>query len=213
MKVFCDFDGTITDRDTIAFLTEAFGAGKEFRESMLENIVTEKLSVFEAVERELATVAVPWDEAVAALREHVKMDPTFAEFADWCRVTEIPLIVVSSGMRPVVELYLADFGFPMYAHPVEPRPDGWIYRRDPACDKDRILERCAGDGPLVYIGDGTSDIVAVPYADLLFAKRGRYLEGYCLRNEVPFHPFRDFRDVRRGIERLSTATTSVAPTG
>jgi 2,3-diketo-5-methylthio-1-phosphopentane phosphatase len=211
MRIFCDFDGTITDRDTIAFLTESFGAGEEFRESILEEIVSERVSVFEAVKRELATVTATWEEAVVALREHVRIDPAFVDFADWCRAKEIPLIVVSSGMRPVVELYLADFALPLYAHPVDARPEGWLYRRDPSCDKKRLLERCAGRETLVYIGDGTSDVVAIPYADVLFAKTGRYLAGHCARHGIPFHPFRDFRDVRRELERLPTK--GVTPSG
>ena len=40
LRVFCDFDGTITNLDSIVFLTERFGGGPDFRESILSKIVS-----------------------------------------------------------------------------------------------------------------------------------------------------------------------------
>ena len=98
MRIFCDFDGTITNRDSIVFLTEEFGEGVEFRVQILEEIKSGRVEVFEAIERELATVKVDWESAVERLSESVFMDPTFPGFVDWCKENDIPLTVVSSGM-------------------------------------------------------------------------------------------------------------------
>jgi len=62
-----------------------------------------------------------------------------------------------------------------------------------------VLEKISGEGPVVYIGDGTSDLSAIPFAELLFARRGRYLEAYCRENKIPFIPYSDFAEVRTGI--------------
>lgn len=56
MQIFCDFDGTITNRDSIVFLTEEFGGGEAFRLEVLDDIKTGRMNIFEAIERELATV-------------------------------------------------------------------------------------------------------------------------------------------------------------
>ena len=63
LQIFSDFDGTITNRDSIVFLTETFGAGPNLRNDIFEQIKSGELTVYEAIERELATVTVPWEEA------------------------------------------------------------------------------------------------------------------------------------------------------
>lgn len=197
-QVFCDFDGTITNRDSIVFLTERFGAGADFRAEMLEKIKTGELSVFEVIARELATISVGWDEAVAALKEHIKVDPSFPRFVDWCKEAGYPLEVLSSGMYPVVALFVSEFGLPFHAHRVTPDPDGWRFEKDELQDKCRILRSHSRDsGKIVYIGDGTSDLAVIPYVDVLFAKKGYFLFDYCSAKGIPFYAFDTFDEVRR----------------
>ena len=105
LRVFCDFDGTITDRDSIVFLTESFGDGPDFREDVLLRIVSGEITVFEAIEHELATVRVQWEEALGVLLAEIRIDPFFESFVEWCRDQGVPLSILSSGMRPVVEAF------------------------------------------------------------------------------------------------------------
>ena len=48
---------------------------------------------------------------------------------------------------------------------------------------------------VVYIGDGISDCTAAPYADIVFAKRGKDLEKYCLKNGIDYLPFNNFNEI------------------
>jgi 2,3-diketo-5-methylthio-1-phosphopentane phosphatase len=211
MQIFCDFDGTITNRDSIVFLTEEFGGGEAFRLEVLDDIKTGRMTVFEAIERELATVKVGWEEAVASLKASVHVDPTFAGFVEYCREQGLPLTVLSSGMDPVVELFVDGFGIPFFAHPVEVSRAGWVYRRNPRHDKKTILKSAKKAGEIVFIGDGTSDVAAVPYSDILFAKRGQFLAEYCRDEGIHCHPFTDFRDVQRSLEGILGLTTTTTP--
>ncbi|MEJ2080885.1 MAG: HAD-IB family phosphatase [Acidobacteriota bacterium] len=140
LRVFCDFDGTITNLDSIVFLTERFGGGPDFRESILSKIVSGEMTVFEAVEHELATISAEWEEALALLRTEVVVDPFFGEFVEWCRDREIPLAILSSGMRPVVEAFVGRFEVPIFAHSVEISSSGWRYRHEEQNDKWFLLE-------------------------------------------------------------------------
>lgn len=201
-QIFCDFDGTITTRDSIVFLTERFGEGVAFREQILEQIKSGEITVFEAIERELATVKISWEEAVEALSAEVAVDPTFPEFVQWCRRRGHSLSVVSSGLEPVVSLFVGQYGLPVYAHPVEITPDGWIYRKREEFEKPRLLAAARGSGtPIVYIGDGTSDFAVVAHVDILFATS--YLAEYCRERGFPFEAFDSFDDVSARLDRLT----------
>ena len=204
-QVYCDFDGTITDRDTIVFLTEQFGAGPEFRREVLDLIIRGEISVFEAIRRELRTVRVTWEDAVVRLRERVSIDPGFRALVDWCKDSGYPLTIVSSGMEPVVRLFLEPFNLPIYAHDVVPSIHGWAYSERPENDKRRLLA-ASGRRNTVYIGDGTSDVEVIPYVDHLFAKSGRFLESHCREKGIPCRSYVDLAGVLEALRRLETGS-------
>ncbi len=196
IQICTDFDGTITTRDTIVFVTEKFGAGEDFRIRIVNDIKTGKISVFQGIRMELETVKVSWEEAVETLKANVFLDPGFEDFVEWSKNEACPMTILSSGMTPVVELYTGHLGIPIYAHKLEVSPEGWNFKVIEEHRKELILEAIRKKGPVVYIGDGTSDLAAIPYAELLFARRGRYLEAYCRDNNIPNIPFSDFNEVK-----------------
>lgn len=200
IRIYCDFDGTITNRDTIVFLTERFGGGESFRQDIFKRIVSGKITVFDAIDAEIATVQISWEEAVAALKNDIQVDPNFPDFVEWTKQHGYYIAVVSSGMRPVIDLFLGNLGIPIFAHQVKVSEEGWQYRFDPPMKKTELLGRLPESDPVVYVGDGTSDVEVVPMVDLLFATS--YLAEYCTRNKIPFVPFDTFADVRKHLERL-----------
>ncbi|MFZ0427616.1 MAG: MtnX-like HAD-IB family phosphatase [Acidobacteriota bacterium] len=213
LRVFCDFDGTITDRDSIVFLTESFGGGADFREDVLLRIVSGEITVFEAIEHELATVRVQWEEALGVLLAEIRIDPFFESFVEWCRDQGVPLSILSSGMRPVVEAFVGRFDVPIFAHSVEFGPEGWRYRREAENDKPALLAAVPEGDEVVYIGDGTSDVAAIPLVDHLFAKEGRFLAEHCRANHIAFTPFRDFAEIRAAVAQLLVRSRGENRTG
>ncbi len=200
LQIFSDFDGTITSRDSIVFLTEEFGGGPNLRHDILGQIKSRELTVYEAIKRELATVTVSWEEAAQALKKHIHVDPSFPMFVRWCRREGYLLSVLSSGIKPVVSLFIGESGVPFFAHSVEMTATGWHYRRDESAEKKSILQRIKGTAKVVYIGDGTSDVEAIPYVDLLFAKG--YLAEHCQQEGIPHNPFQSFLDVQQRLEEM-----------
>lgn len=203
LQIFVDFDGTITSRDSIVYLTEKWGAGPSFRQQIRRQIKAGALSVFQAIEQELATVRIGWREAARDLEENISVDPEFAPFVEWCRQEGHPIRVVSSGIEPVVSHFIGHLDVPFVAHPVRITENGWFYKRDPDSDKVEILKETRQQGPIAYVGDGNSDVAVVPYVDILFAKSD--LASYCRRRSIAFRPFESFRDVRSGLEALLSA--------
>jgi len=56
----------------------------------------------------LDSVDVPFDECVEALVKNIKLDPGFKDFYDWCLAEKIPVIVLSSGMEPIIRALLTN---------------------------------------------------------------------------------------------------------
>jgi 2-hydroxy-3-keto-5-methylthiopentenyl-1-phosphate phosphatase len=198
-QIFCDFDGTITSHDSIIFLTEQFGGGPEVRHAARRAIVEGRLSVYEAVHQELSTVNITWDKAAQELKSSISVDPTFPDFVQWCSTNEHSLVVVSAGMEPVIDLFIGHFNLPVFAQSLRVTPKGWDYQKNESSDKEKVLSSAKKDGGLVHIGDGTSDVVAIPYVDLLLAKTGSYLENYCKTHNASYTAFENFDDVREAI--------------
>ena len=55
---------------------------------------------------------------------------------------------------------------------------------------------------IVFIGDGISDLSAARHADVLFARKGLYLEKYCLENQIAYIPFDSFVDIQTELEKI-----------
>src|SRR5205823_3044845 len=156
LHVFCDFDGTITEPDTLCFLTERLGAGPEHYRETGRLLRAGALSLREAVARDVGTIRTPFAEAAALLRAHVTVDAGFTPFARWCAANHIPLTILSGGFEEIVELLLRPTGAPV--HDVRAnrfRPGTWECRfRDDSPhghDKAAALRaaRAAGRRPVL----------------------------------------------------------------
>ena len=212
LHVFCDFDGTITEPDTLCFLTERLGAGPEHYRETGRLLRTGALSLREAVARDVGTIRTPFAEAAALLRAHVTVDAGFAPFARWCAANQVPLTILSGGFEEIVELLLRPTGAPV--HDVRAnrfRPGTWECRfRDDSPhghDKAAALRAARAAGRrTVLVGDGFSDREPAAVADLVFARRGRSLADWCRARAIACEEFDTFHDVQRGVaERLGAA--------
>jgi 2-hydroxy-3-keto-5-methylthiopentenyl-1-phosphate phosphatase len=207
LHVFSDFDGTITERDTLVFLAERLGGGARMREVNDRLLRERKISLRQCVAANMRSIRTPFAEAAALLRAEIALDPTFAPFAAWCAASGIPLTVLSAGFEEIVRLFLAPADFPA----VEIRANhlrfderrGWQCdfrdRTEHGHDKAAAVRAARGQGRrTVFIGDGFSDEAPAAVADEVFAK-GR-LAAYCRRHGIACTPIASFDDVRRALE-------------
>lgn len=56
----------------------------------------------------LDSVKLPFDECIQLLVKNIKLDPGFKDFYAWCLEQEIPVIVLSSGMEPIIRALLTE---------------------------------------------------------------------------------------------------------
>jgi 2-hydroxy-3-keto-5-methylthiopentenyl-1-phosphate phosphatase len=192
LKLVLDWDGTVTERDSLVQVIERFGDMSVYDES--EDRLGRDLTLHEVIALEVATISAPLDEVVAWVREHVHVRPGFGELAAAYR----PLIL-SSGLRELIEPVLEREGVKLEvrANEVEPSPIGWrvSFRDDDVCAA--CGEPCKRAGlpgeDVVFVGDGVSDHCAALAADRVFARDG--LARYLSRRGVPYERFSDLTDV------------------
>ena len=95
-----DWDGTVTEIDTLHMVNDRFGDPALF--GALEDELGRRLTLDEVIAREIATVRAPLDEVVDFLLEHVRVRPGFEELVE----TRDPLIV-SAGFHELIDPILA----------------------------------------------------------------------------------------------------------
>lgn len=199
MRLVLDWDGTVTERDSLWMALEAFG-DREIFQRVEEDLVRSARSFKEVMELEFATMRAPLDEVVAFLLEHVRVRPGFRELAERDR----PL-VLSSGFEELILPVLAREGVALEvrANRLEARPDGWSVRwRDPEpCERcgDLCKRRSLPPGPLAYVGDGYSDRCAALAADRVFARDG--LADWLDGEGAAYERFADLHDVAGALAR------------
>lgn len=54
------------------------------------------------------SIKAPFPECIEILRKNIKLDPGFKLFYEWCQQQDIPVIVLSSGMEPIIRALLID---------------------------------------------------------------------------------------------------------
>jgi 2-hydroxy-3-keto-5-methylthiopentenyl-1-phosphate phosphatase len=201
MQLVLDWDGTVTETDSLWMALEEFG-DQEIFARVEGSLVEGQLSFQEVMELEFATVTAPVAEVAAFLCREVRIRSGFADLAR----AERPL-VLSSGFHELIEPVLAREGveLELRANRIDARPDGWrvLWRdpeRCPVCG-DLCKRRSLPAPPFAYVGDGYSDRCAALVAERVFARDG--LAEWLTSEGLAFEPFDDLDDV---LEALRNAT-------
>ena len=193
MRLVLDFDGTVTERDTLDLVLQRFGDAEVYERAEAE-LDAGRMTLNDVISAEFATVTAPLDEVVAHVVEHARVRPGFAALAR----ARHPL-VVSSGFHELIEPVLEREGVldavELRANRVDVRPEGWQVRYRVAEICEVCGEPCKrGDlpaGEVAYAGDGHSDYCAALAADRVYATGS--LAGFLDRRGVPYEPLTDFR--------------------
>ncbi len=168
MRLFVDWDGTITVRDTLVQVIHEFGDAALLAE--LEPRVGVDLTLHEEIALEFAAIAAPLDEVVAWVLANVEVRPGLRALA------ELRPTVVSAGFHELIDPVLGREGVELdvLANRVEARPDGWrVHFRDEAACKtcgEPCKRASVAGAPYAYAGDGYSDRCAALAADRVFAR-------------------------------------------
>ncbi|KAI6097230.1 HAD-like domain-containing protein [Pisolithus sp. B1] len=235
--VLSDWDGTITNYDSNDYMTDNLGYGKEKRREGNLDILSGKTTFRDEFRRMLESVSAnghTLDECKEVLKQNIKLDPGFRDFYRYCKSKDIPVVIVSSGMEPIIRAVLSALVTPeeaaeidIISNDVDVHVDGtWsIKYRHPTSgyghDKSQAIlpYRTLPKPPtLFFFGDGVSDMSAARHADVLFVKQKNDgendLAAYCKREGIPHILFSDFgaalKTVRAIVEGSKTADAALA---
>jgi 2-hydroxy-3-keto-5-methylthiopentenyl-1-phosphate phosphatase len=191
LRLFVDWDGTVTVGDSLVQVIHEFGDPALLAE--LEPRVGVDLTLHEEIALEFRAVTAPLAEVVDWVLEHVEVRPGLRELA------ELRPVVVSAGFVELIEPVLRREGIELevLANRVEASAQGWrVHFRDEAacatCGEPCKRGGLAGE-PYVYVGDGYSDRCAALAAERVFARDS--LATYLGEKGVPFEPFEDLLEV------------------
>ena len=179
------------------------------------------------------SISTPYNACIDFLVSHIELDPQFPSFLRFARAHNIPVVVLSGGMEPIISALLRHLVGPENAAALQivsngvrvrdgfgelDEQGGWelVFRDESGFghDKARTIRPYAelaapGRPTLFYAGDGVSDLSAARETDLLFARRGRDLVSYCVREDVPFTVFDNWGDITDKLADIVGGKTTV----
>ena len=207
VHIFCDFDGTITQQDTLVYLSTQLGGGAEFVRRIGDDIRAGRISLRDAIASEMLTVRLGFEEAAQILLREIPLDPGFRDLVDWSYSHRIPFTILSAGFQELIEIFVPAVEYPwvsVLANNVEPDAElGWQCRfRDDGPyghDKRKSLREARDRGEyVIFIGDGLSDRQAAEVADEVYAKHS--LTDYCREQGIDHREYLTLADVQRMVE-------------
>jgi len=219
IEVYCDFDGTVSIGDVTDLLLEELAdpSWKEVEKLWEKGEIGSR----ECMALQVALIRGGW-KAMKEVLDTVSMDPTFSDFAHWCRQSSIPLRIVSDGLDRAIHYLLSKAGVRadfVWANRLQEAEDGsfsllFPYSvADKVCTsgvcKCKVLESGRNNTLRVVIGDGRSDFCWAPEADLLFAKSK--LAQHCEQQKIKYHQFDDFLTIRSVIQEHQERELALLP--
>lgn len=93
-------------RETLLFSREEPPFGTLSHVSAPEPRSIDRLRFRDAFRDMLDSVKTPFDECIRILKENMELDPYFVDFYNWAKENNVPIVVLSSGMAPVISALL-----------------------------------------------------------------------------------------------------------
>ncbi len=213
--IFFDFDNTLTSFDVLDDFIRRFAvdrgwmrAEKRWREG--------KIGSRECLEEQLACLRVTRRQAERYL-EGITPDPSLRKLLEFLRLNGVEPVVLSDSFYFLIDRILKNGGitglrvFSNQARFHKDRILPYFSDRNRACftcancKKRYLLVHARQHRPIIYTGDGRSDLCASSLADIIFAKGdlARHLE----REKKQFIPFRTLADIYRRLKNMNDEKT------
>ncbi|KAL3965673.1 hypothetical protein ACCO45_002677 [Purpureocillium lilacinum] len=155
--------------------------------------------------------------------------PLPGEFYSWSRENNVPIVILSGGMQPIIRALLDNllgedqWDIQIVSNDVRSREGktleqegGWRieFHDDSIHGHDKSIEiRKYSSLPnrptMFYAGDGVSDLSAAKETDLLFAKADKDLVTWCENEKVPFVTFRDWTSITQTVKDIAAGNITV----
>jgi 2-hydroxy-3-keto-5-methylthiopentenyl-1-phosphate phosphatase len=224
LKIYCDFDGTVTKNDVWVSALGKFIKDKEKFDIVCEEFTSNVITARECNLRELDLIEDFSFETLHQYLDEEELDDYFRDFLKYCAENNYELTLLSEGLDYYInyilkreKLDLKFFSNKLVINEIKNKSGSTEYKL--TCDFPFTDENCSYCGMSkrnilinntndyeneisVFVGDGISDFCASNYADIVFAKKR--LASYCWKNNITYFDFKNFNDVIVKLESLKS---------
>ncbi len=207
--ILCDFDGTISLKDTTDHLLETFAkAGWEEIEKEWEQ---GKIGSKACMQRQIALLDMSEKQLHQCL-DQIEIDQGFIELVKMTTAQNIPLTIVSDGMDVVIKYILKKYKLPhlpIIANRLVQTSDRTWELQFPNANvrcisqsgtcKCKVAEQHYQE-QIILIGDGRSDFCLAETADYVFAKKS--LITHCVKKNVMHTAFETFAEIQKPLSKI-----------
>ncbi len=203
--VFCDFDGTITVKETFVAVLKKFAP--ELSAQLIPQMYARHLTLRQGVRQILESIPASRYPEIIEFTRSQPIRPGFVELLDWSESQGVPIVVVSGGLRGMVEVVLGDLCQRAKAiHAVDIDASGSHLQVLSAYEggtelvnKLQVMAQYPADEKIA-IGDSLTDLNMALETPLVFA-RDR-LAQFLDEQQKPYIPWNDFFEVRDRLKQL-----------
>ena len=202
--VFCDFDGTITAEETFVAMLKQFAP--EMSAEIMPKLYNRQLTLRQGVRQMLESIPSARYREVIEFSRNQPIRPGLVELIDFLDSQAVPFVVVSGGIRIMVETVLGELVnrvAAIYAVDIDIRGDCWRVHSEfeggtELVAKVKVMDLYESDQK-VAIGDSVTDVNMALSAPLVFA-RDR-LAQYLNEQEKSYIFWNDFVEIREDLAR------------
>jgi 2-hydroxy-3-keto-5-methylthiopentenyl-1-phosphate phosphatase len=198
--VFCDFDGTITSQETLSSMVNILVP--DLVKDVVPEMVARRMTLREGVRRLVEAIPSTRYGEIIDYVMSVPMRPGLEELLDFLMLRNIPFIIISGGLRGMVEARLgplAKLVHEIYAPDVDTSGE-YLKIISPYEDKTELMDktRVIAQYPaeeIIAIGDGFTDIRMSLKSHIVFARD--MLASNLEKMGKDYIPWNDFFDIQR----------------
>lgn len=201
IKIFCDFDGTITIKDLGDEIFKVFGEFEPYHSQLING----ELNIKQYWNCLVPTLKGIEESEIEDFALKSDVDPYFEKFINMCRAHNYEISIVSDGfssyIKPIfnklnyndLPVYCNHINFNDIPKPHFPGASESCNCMSASCKRNVIVNNSIEEEIIIFIGDGYSDFCAAEHSDVIFAKKN--LAAHCTKNRLPFYNYKTFFDI------------------
>ncbi len=216
--VFCDFDGTITEEETFVGMLKTFAP--ELSQQLMPEMYARRLTLREGVRQLLESIPSACYPQILEYAKSKAIRPGLVELLDFLDAEGVPFVVVSGGVRGMVETVLSrvtatgetpistsqslrERVAAIYAVDLDTTGDLMRVKSEfeegtELVAKVQVMAKHPAEEQIA-IGDSVTDLKMALHAPVVFA-RDRLIQ-YMEEHNKPYIYWNDFFDIREQLSR------------
>lgn len=207
-RVFIDFDNTITVGDVLYDLIKRYSTSTDWM-ALEKDWQLGEITTKECLIGQLKRVKISKADLSQYLA-NVTIDPSFTKLMDLLRSQGVVPVIASDNFESIIAEILANNnikGVPVFANRLKHDGDRLFLtfpHQNPDCPfcahckKTHFINDRTPEHPILYIGDGRSDICPAMEADIVFAKDT--LLAHLKKNQKPCFEFSNLGDILENLK-------------